>query len=61
MIILFSRRARFAALAGTAWLSALIPFSCGQGILRAVTPVLLDDTRNALDAIIRAVAPLVLP
>jgi hypothetical protein len=59
--ILSSRRAKLAALIGTAWLSALIPFSCGQGILRAVTPVLLDDTRNALDALIGAVAPFVLP
>ncbi|MFO0840058.1 MAG: hypothetical protein U1D55_16245 [Phycisphaerae bacterium] len=39
----------------------LIPFSCGQTILRLVTPVLLDDTVNGLDRLIEAVAPLVLP
>ncbi len=39
----------------------IIPFGCGQPILRLVTPVLLDDTSNVLDFIIRAVAPLVLP
>lgn len=56
-----STKLRFAGLAGVAWLFALIPFSCGQGILRAVTPVLLDGTSNVLDAVIKAVAPLVLP
>ncbi len=39
----------------------VIPFACGQNILRTVTPVLLDDTYNLLDWVIRAVAPLVLP
>lgn len=39
----------------------LIPFSCGRPILNLVTPVLLDDTFNGLDWLIRAVAPLVLP
>lgn len=39
----------------------IIPFGCGQSILRLVTPVLLDDTSNILDFVIRAVAPLVLP
>ncbi len=42
-------------------LTQIIPFGCGQEILRTVTPYLLDDRNNALDAIIRAVAPLVLP
>lgn len=42
-------------------LMQLIPFGCGQPILRFVTPYLLDDTNNIVDAIIRAVAPLVLP
>ncbi|MBK8914567.1 MAG: hypothetical protein IPM64_08190 [Phycisphaerales bacterium] len=43
-------------------LMQLIPFGClGQGILRTVTPMLLDDTVNILDRVIRAVAPLVLP
>lgn len=42
-------------------LTAIIPFGCGQPILRLVTPVLLDDTTNVLDKLIRAVAPLVLP
>lgn len=39
----------------------IIPFGCGQGILRLVTPVFLDDTVGLLDGIVRAVAPLVLP
>ena len=39
----------------------LIPFGCGQGILRLVTPVFLDDTVGLLDGIVTAVAPLVLP
>ncbi len=39
----------------------LIPFSCGQEILRLVTPILLDDTVNFLDALVETVAPLVLP
>lgn len=53
------RRAAWLAAAGV--MLQLIPFSCGQGILRAVTPILLDDTSNMLDALIKAVAPLVLP
>jgi len=46
---------------GVLW--QLIPFGCGgQTILRSIAaPVLLDDTYNILDALIRAVAPLVLP
>lgn len=48
-------------LACGAVLMQIIPFGCGQDILRLVTPVLLDDTYNVLDAVIRAVAPLVLP
>ncbi|MCG3129226.1 MAG: hypothetical protein CHACPFDD_04144 [Phycisphaerae bacterium] len=42
-------------------LMQLIPFSCGQPILRAVTPFLMDDAFNILDRVIFAVAPLVLP
>ncbi len=42
-------------------LMQVIPFACGQNILRTVTPVLLDDTYNVLDWVIRLVAPLVLP
>lgn len=42
-------------------LAQIIPFGCGQEILRTVTPYLLDDRINALDALIGAVAPLVLP
>lgn len=39
----------------------LIPFSCGRGILNLVTPVFYDDAFSILDAIVAAVAPLVLP
>ncbi|MBL8881043.1 MAG: hypothetical protein JNG88_18155 [Phycisphaerales bacterium] len=39
----------------------LIPFGCGQPILRLVTPILLDDTFNILDSVVHLVAPLVLP
>ncbi len=42
-------------------LMAIIPFGCGQPILRFVTPFLLDDTTNFLDRVIWTVAPLVLP
>ena len=42
-------------------LSQIIPFACGQDILRLVTPILLDDTYNVLDFVVRAVSPLVLP
>lgn len=53
---------KFAALLlGGGVIVQLIPFGCGQPILRFVTPYLLDDTNNIVDAIIRAVAPLVLP
>lgn len=44
---------------GMLW--AIIPFGCGQESLRLVTPILLDDTSNLLDDVIKAVAPLVLP
>lgn len=42
-------------------LTQLIPFGCGQPILRLVTPILLDDTFNMLDSVVHLVAPLVLP
>lgn len=54
-------RARRSLLAG-ALLLQLIPFGCGgQEILRLATPVFLDDTNNILDAVVRALAPLLLP
>ncbi len=58
-----SRRVRYLLklLAPAAILTQIIPFACGQPILRLVTPILLDDTRNFLDGVVRAVAPLVLP
>lgn len=43
------------------FLMQIIPFGCGRNILNVVTPWLLDDTRNILDTVVRAVAPLVLP
>ena len=53
---------RRVALVSSAFLFALIPFSCGgQSILRTVTPFLLGDSHNIIDDIIWAVAPLVLP
>jgi hypothetical protein len=52
------RRVAF-ILSGT--MVALIPFSCGQEILRLVTPVYLDSSVSILDRIVTAVAPLVLP
>ncbi len=51
----------YSGLIGGMTLFQIIPFSCGQPILRLVTPILLDDTSNGLDWLIRAVAPLVLP
>lgn len=42
-------------------LMQVIPFGCGQPILRLVTPILLDDTFNFLDSVVHLVAPLVLP
>lgn len=51
----------WALLSTGAVVAQVIPFGCGQPILRLVTPILLDDTSNILDALIRAVAPLVLP
>lgn len=42
-------------------LMQLIPFSCGQSILRLVTPVFLDDSISILDRVVTLVAPLVLP
>lgn len=54
--------ARRLGLVGATAIFAIIPFDClGQTILRTVTPALLDSSNNALDSIIRAVAPLVLP
>lgn len=55
------RLAKYLLAGSTLW--ALIPFGCGgQTILRTIAaPILLDDTYNFLDALIRAVAPLVLP
>ena len=52
---------RLAAFYASTTVFAVIPFACGQTILRAVTPVFLNDTVNALDAIVTLVAPLVLP
>ena len=49
------------AMCGAMAVFALIPFSCGQNILHLVSPILLDDTHNVLDAVVAAVAPLVLP
>lgn len=48
-------------LMGGGFLMQIIPFGCGQPILRLVTPILLDDTGNILDAVVKLVAPLVLP
>jgi hypothetical protein len=56
-----SWRRRLALIACGGFMLQIIPFSCGQPILKLVTPVLLDDTYNPLDFLIRAVAPLVLP
>ncbi len=53
------RAARIVILSACLW--QIIPFGCGQEILRLVTPILLDDTYNVLDGVVRAVAPLVLP
>jgi hypothetical protein len=47
--------------ASTVLLFQLIPFACGQDILRLVSPVLLDDRYNALDTVVRFLAPLLLP
>ena len=52
---------RLTAFYATTTVMAVIPFSCGQSILRLVTPVYLNDAVNALDAIVSFVAPLVLP
>lgn len=52
---------RRAALLASGTLCAIIPFSCGQEILRLVTPVYLDSSVSILDRIVTAVAPLVLP
>ena len=52
---------RRAALVLSGMLCAIIPFSCGQEILRLVTPVYLDSSVSILDKIVSAVAPLVLP
>ncbi|MGE3180714.1 MAG: hypothetical protein AB7N71_03725 [Phycisphaerae bacterium] len=55
-------RVRFALLAATGVVFQLIPFGCGgRNILNLVTPVFFDDTFGILDAIVAAVAPLVLP
>lgn len=56
----FRRRTWF-MLATGGILMQVIPFGCGQSILRLVTPILLDDTFNVLDGVVRLVAPLVLP
>ena len=55
------RRIRVLSLLASVTLLQLIPFSCGQDILRVVTPFLLNDTTNILDFVVTAVAPLVLP
>lgn len=56
------RRARRALLVlSTGTMMQVIPFGCGQPILRAVTPILLDDTNNILDMVLRVIAPLLLP
>lgn len=56
----FRRRAWLMFAAGGVVMQ-VIPFGCGQPILRLVTPILLDDTFNMLDGVVRLVAPLVLP
>ncbi|GMU82687.1 MAG: hypothetical protein AMXMBFR47_25580 [Planctomycetota bacterium] len=55
------RRRAWLMLATGGVLMQVIPFGCGQPILRLVTPILLDDTFNVLDGVVRLVAPLVLP
>ncbi|MCC6357291.1 MAG: hypothetical protein IT450_00995 [Phycisphaerales bacterium] len=55
------RRRAWLMLAIGGVLMQVIPFGCGQSILRLVTPILLDDTFNVLDGVVRLVAPLVLP
>ncbi len=55
------RRRAWLMLATGGVLMQVIPFGCGQSILRLVTPILLDDTFNVLDGVVRLVAPLVLP
>lgn len=38
-----------------------IPFACAQPLLRATTPILLDDTVNILDQVVWLLAPILLP
>ena len=38
-----------------------LPFACAQPLLRATTPILLDDTVNILDQVVWLLAPFLLP